>query len=105
MSQNTQVKFEVVRVRGCGGAIIEMLLTPRKDKPECRMSNPEIARVCVEQKLGNGRTTPACVAWYVSNLKKPGFRAKQGVDEAKYGKYKDLKVEKVSAEKVESKKS
>lgn len=86
-----QIKYEIVRVRNIGDVIIDALLT--ETKPGKRATNGQIVEI-VKSVFESAQTTKACVAWYVTHLKDPIFRAKHGVTEERWESAKNLKADK-----------
>lgn len=91
MSEN--IKFEVVKVQNIGQVIIKLLVTPIEGKPTKRLTNGQIVDQ-VKLVFPNAKTTKACVAWYVTQLKDETFRAKHDVSEAQFETFKTLTADK-----------
>lgn len=92
MEQNqTEKKYEIVKIRNIGDLIIDQILT--ETNPGKRLTNSQIVAE-VKKVFPKAKTTNACVAWYVSNLKNEIFRAKHDVDEDRYELAKNLKADK-----------
>lgn len=76
---HTEIKFTA---RSVGHLILHLLITPtNSDAPESehvRLTNKEILAVAKEN-YPDGKTSPACVAWYASQLRRDEvYRAKHG---------------------------
>jgi hypothetical protein len=86
-------KFEKTVPMSIGEIIIACLMTQKDGVEGKRQTNSEIVKI-VKSQHKTAQTTNACVAWYVSALKKEEFRLKHGVDEASYEIAKTLKADK-----------
>lgn len=96
MSINVEVK--VVEVTNIASLIIQLLMMEKVNedgttKTGFRHTNKEIAQKCVDTFPG-AETTPACVAWYSSHLKKPAFRKKRGISQEVWERLGNLKADK-----------
>lgn len=87
----TNKKYEIVKIRNIGDVIIDCLLSPVSEGK--RLTNGQIVDK-VKEVFPKANTTKACVAWYVSHLKDETFRAKHDVDEDRYEENKNLKADK-----------
>lgn len=89
----TQTKFEVVKIQNIGQVIIHLLVNEIAGKPGKRLTNGQIVDE-VRKVFPKAKTTKACVAWYVTALKDETFRAKHDVTEAQFETFKTLKADK-----------